>query len=575
MGRKGSMAKSTKAQKLSQSVKQHIEEVLSTTNDGVVAFNLQGSIIAINDEAASLLQLPTDQIINHYPWQLLPLDSIVRKRQFIKARKSFNLAKEGIAQQLTWIESKTRKLLLAYNITIYRTEIDGVSVIFAKLNDILQKKLVEQYLTHMAKLDFLTQIANRQYFDEQFQKKLKAHIQKKQHMALLLIDFDDFKVINDSLGHLVGDKLLKSAAKRMVNCLRKNDFIARFGGDEFIVLLENSNTDGAMIVAQKMQEVLCKPFTFGKQQIKITVSIGIAIYPETGETTTDLIKHADMAMYQIKKSGKNAPGVFSNSLYFMQDRKNEVIRKELQQVVENHQLYVDFQPQANLENNSIHGYEAYLRWLHPELGVILPNEFIPTAEQTGCIHKISEWIIERSFTDFLKYLASDKQTKLSLNISICQLNDPEFLKSLCRTIDKHKLSRDRIILDISEQTVNFQIEKVTQILKSFHKEHIKICLDNFGTPQVSLPKLMALNLDYLKLDAILLQKIVTSKRHRTLLKGIINMAQELDIKVIQKGIETEAQHKTIKKIAAIYGQGYYYCPPLQIEELIQRLKLDT
>lgn len=805
-------------------IKKFIANLLNHSQDGIIAFDPSGKVIAINDQAALLFGQKPKKLINHYLWQHFKDKSLAQKRQFAKARASFRLAQDGVTQQSTWLEIRYGKPVLAYNIMINKAEIHGSSVIFAKLSDILQSKLTEwvlwslstisnqheingvideilklasdvfgadyaavclidnqriahsvsyfirgekaanisypmagspcnkiireksifhlnniqrkfpkntslkdmevhsyvagplfnaqqdvvglmnisskesipydkfnsnlfqmflgrinleierllnqrklqflasipqqdpnpvlrllpsgeiifannqgkvilkdwskeysglpgsilkearkaqttnkvvrveleaenktylftliwieefqqiniygtdisqlknteQNMLNLARFDALTQIANRQYFEEKLKEKIHEHHLESQTFALLLIDLDNFKIINDTLGHPIGDRLLKAATKRMVRCLRQVDFIARLGGDEFIVIVNQSNTATAVMVAEKIISVLARRFQFGEYNMTVTASIGIALYPDSGVSTSDLLKHADIAMYQAKKAGKNSYAVFSKLLHFVQDKRNEILRKDIKLAPAKDQLYVEYQPQIELTTNRIIGFEALLRWIHPLEGLILPSEFIPIAEQTGCIHILSQWLIERSLEDFTRFMKADPLMKLSINVSLSQLSDARFIDSLNDNLLEYKICKNKIILDISERVIAPHYKQICKSMKRIHNIGVKICLDNFGSPQVSLPKLLFLPLDYLKLDPNLLCGIERNPKHRLLLKGIMYVAQELNIKLIQKGIETVVQHEILKTLGCPYAQGYFYCRPLRINEL--------
>lgn len=801
-----------------------IENQINNISEGIIVFDSQGKIISINNNAAHQLGVNPKNIINKFFWQQFKLDLFSQKRQFIHARNSFLLAKEGLAQQFIWVESKSTKPILAYNIMINKAEIHGTSVFFAKINDILQAKITEwvlwslakirnhheingvideilklasevfsaeyalvglidkqqtahlvscihqgkktenisyplanspceqvqisnsiryfegiqnefpdiyllkemdvnyylggpitnteqrvvgimsvlkrekielnglnntlfllfirrinleierllsqrklqflasipqqdpnpvlriipsgdvvfanaqgkillqywkqhhsglpkalleealsaksndevlrieieadnktylltlvwiadfnqiniygtdisqlknteQEIITLARLDALTQVANRQYFEDKLMETIQNHSQENEKMALLLIDLDDFKIVNDTLGHLIGDQLLKAASKRMAGCIRQEDFIARLGGDEFIVLLNKSDNSSATMITKKMVNILARPFQFGEHQITITASIGVALYPDVGLSTAELLKHADIAMYHAKKTGKNSYFVFSKSLNNVQDKRNEVIRDELKLAASRNELYIDYQPQIDLHTNKIIGLEALLRWLHPGQGLILPLEFIPEAEKTGCIHLLSQWLIKQSVHDFSRINSVHNEINLTINVSLSQLNDSRFLGFLCSTLMEYNISKSKIILDVSERSITPHFDHVTKILRTIHHSGIGLCLDNFGSPKVSLPKLLALPIQYIKLDPILLSSIGKKNKHRLLLKGVINLTKELDIQVIQKGIETKVQHDIVKSLGCQYGQGFYYYPPVQISEI--------
>ncbi|WP_298627650.1 EAL domain-containing protein [uncultured Legionella sp.] len=499
--------------------------------------------------------------------------------------KQWNTIHPGIPEQLLKEAHKAQttdqivRVEMAADSKIYLFTLIWVNE-FKQINiygtDITQLKSTEQTMLNLARFDALTHIANRQYFEEKLVEKIHEHQIENKHLGLLLIDLDNFKAINDTLGHHIGDKLLQIATKRMVRCIRQEDFIARIGGDEFIVLVHHANTNIAQLIAEKIIRVLSKSFQFGDYQLKISASIGIAIYSEEKQAASDLMHHADLAMYQAKKSGKNNFALFSKSLHYAKDKRDEVIRKELKLAVAKNELYIDYQPQIDIISNKIIGIEALLRWEHPQEGLIFPGEFIPLAEKTGCIHSISQWLIEQSLHDYRTLLATPFDGKLSINVSLLQLNDARFIDSLNDNLLQEQINKDQIILDISERIIAPNFNKIAKYLGKIHKQGLQICLDNFGSPQVSLPKLLALPLDYLKLDQQLLHGIEKNMKNRMLLKGVIKLAQDLNIQVIQKGIETTEQHQIIKSLGCNYAQGYFYCEPirfLQLQKTLNTLRI--
>jgi diguanylate cyclase (GGDEF)-like protein len=433
--------------------------------------------------------------------------------------------------------------------------------------DISQLKLTEHKMLAMARFDALTQIANRQYFEEVLKQKLIEHQQQHLSLALLLIDLDNFKAINDTLGHSAGDALLREATKRMLQSLRQEDFLARLGGDEFIVILNDTNVTNANKVAQKMLHLLSQTFHFGESQMHVTASLGIALYPHTGLTSSDLLKYADIAMYAAKNSGKNTFSVFSSSTHYEQNRRNEFIKRDLKFAADKKQLFIQYQPQIDIIDHKITGFEAFLRWHHPKLGLLLPCEFIPLAEQTGCIHILGRWLFNQTLQDYTAIIAADAEMELTLNIALSQLNDARFLEQLKDTLEVYNIAKKNITLDISEYVWTQHSQLVIQSLKKIKNEEIKLCMDNFGSSNASLLQLINLPIDSLKLDSQLLVNIENHEKHRILLKNLSNLTQELQLKVIQKGIETEGQHLLIKSLGYRYAQGYYYCRPIRVEQI--------
>ncbi len=438
--------------------------------------------------------------------------------------------------------------------------------------DITQLKRAEENILNLARYDSLTKVANRQYFEEKLIKTLAIHQTENQKLALLLIDLDNFKIVNDSLGHHIGDELLKITCKRMRRCLRENDFIARLGGDEFVVVLNKTDVDESTVVAKKINEVIARPFQLGEYSIDISCSIGIAIFPESASNAHDLLKHADIAMYHAKKSGRDNYTVFSNELHKVTHRRHSIIKKDLPFAAAKNQLYLSYQPVMDLKNDQLSGFESFLRWEHPNEGLIMPKEFITMAEQGGTINNIGQWGIEQSLSDFANKLSDVSKARLSLNISVVQIKDPRFMDSLLDTLNQYDIATDQIILDVSEHIMYMEIDNLKNKLQPIYEHGIMLSLDNFGSPQISLTKLAELPINYLKLDQNLLSNIEKEEKPRLLLGGIIKLAKSLNLIVVQKGVENKEQDQILKELECPLAQGNYYCPPVKIEKLGQFIK---
>ncbi len=439
---------------------------------------------------------------------------------------------------------------------------------FSQINiygtDISELKSVQQKMRDLANSDRLTGIPNRQYFETTLSKYIANANKNNKQLALLLIDLDNFKAVNDTLGHHVGDHLLRTLTKRISGCLRRTDFIARLGGDEFVVLLKMRDSENIELVADKINCALATPFELGDYQIETSCSIGISFYPQNGTTNSELLKNADIAMYQAKKNGSNQYALFSNSKLLNQSKRRTIIKKDLKQPYLARQLYLDYQPQFNLDSAEIVGFEAFLRWRHPTQGLISPSEFIPLAEQTGSIYAIGKWVINQALEDFKNTMSSIDKAKLSLNITMTQLNDQHFIANLCENIDRMNLTNSLVVLDISEQKSIHQYRHLDEHLQALHDQGIQLSLDNYGSEQSSLSRLLKVPVSIVKIDHNFLHSLNEQPRNKAFISGIIDLATKLDLQVIQKGVENESQNDLLKSLGCQYAQGYYYCRPLSI-----------
>lgn len=436
--------------------------------------------------------------------------------------------------------------------------------------DITKFKINQQDFIQLARNDGLTQIANRKYFEEKLTEALQINSLNNRRIGLVMIDLDNFKMVNDSLGHLTGDRLLQFATKRMLRCLRKGDFIARLGGDEFIVIINNATVETASVIAENINQALVKPFEFGGYHVEISCSIGIALSPETAIVPMELLKHADIAMYEAKKAGKNRAFVFSNAVHRLAYQRDLIIKKDLKYAMSKNEFFLEYQPQFDLKNDQILGFEALLRWQHPDKGIILPNEFIPLAEQSGLINNIGQWIIEQAISDYSSTLFPHFQGNLSINISLPQLTDGRFIDTLTDSLYKNHLSKDNLILDLSDHILNTHLEALPKCLDALHAQGIKLSLDNFGSPNIPFTTLLDIPLNYIKFDKNLIENIANPKQ-QAVLQGMIAITAKLGMQVIQKGVERREQAEILKSFGCPYAQGKYFCKPLRLPNLLKFL----
>lgn len=451
-------------------------------------------------------------------------------------------------------------------IVVWVADFDQVNIY---ATDITELKLAQQKMRDLANYDTLTNVANRQFFDATLNQWIDEAKKSKTELALLLIDIDNFKTVNDTLGHHIGDKLLKNMAKRTSGCIRKEDFLARLGGDEFVVLLKLSDNTNIEKIAGKINHALSSPFEFGDYHLETACSIGISYYPNGGYTSSELLRNADTAMYSAKKNGKNQYAIYSNEGYDEVNSRLIMLKKDLKNALSKHEFYIDYQPQFDLYTKKIVGYEAYIRWRHPKKGLISPNEFIPIAEQTGYIYALGYWTIKKALQDYASTVIPISKGKISLNIAVSQLNDQHFIDNLCNSLIQTNIPHDSVILDIAEQISTVQYRHLDANLDIIRGEGISLSLDNFGKDHSNLARLLEIPFNYVKIDHSLLHLIDEFPRQGAFISGIIDLASKLDLLVIQKGVESEKQNDTLKKLGCHFAQGFYYCRPLAIDDLEQ------
>lgn len=444
----------------------------------------------------------------------------------------------------------------------------------ALFSDITEKKKSEELIWRQANFDTLTGLPNRDMFRDRLGQEVKKSVRTELPLALLLVDLDQFKEVNDTLGHAVGDMLLKDAARRISACVRESDTVARLGGDEFtIVLSEISDNAHVDDVAQKIISKLAEPFHLGSEVVYVSASIGITLYPNDATDIDVLMKNADQAMYVAKNKGRNRSSYFTPSLQKAAQTKLR-LTNDLRGALEAGQFSVHFQPIVELSNGRIHKAEALLRWQHPERGMVGPMEFIPLAEETGLISEIGDWVFKES-ARWAKHWSNrfSPDFQVSVNKSPVQFRAesyhfasrwPEFLQEL-------GLSGENIVIEVTEGLLLNVDTHVADELLRLRDAGIQVAIDDFGTGYSSLSYLKKFDIDYLKIDRLFVSNLETDANDRALSEAIIVMAHKLGLKVIAEGVETEGQLNLLTIAGCDYAQGYLFSkpvPPAEFERLL-------
>lgn len=422
--------------------------------------------------------------------------------------------------------------------------------------------------------DALTSLPNRVLLLERLQRCMARHQQHPQERcALLYLDLDNFKLVNDSLGHNAGDQLLVSLARRLEGCVRATDsVVSRLGGDEFAVLLERVDSErDAITIAQRILQSVVAPFTLGNgREIYTSASVGIGILSARCQEPVDLLQEADTAMYEAKAKGKSCYCVFDPAMKEQVTTRLE-IEHELRHAIEQDQFLLHFQPLFHLGTDRLVGFEALIRWEHPQKGLIPPATFIPVAEETGLIVPVGDWVLHeacRQMVEWEKDHPLFKQLTMSVNLSVRQLSDPQFEQNLFSILNETGLSPKQLKLEITETTI-LKNEAKDRLLLSRLREHgISVVMDDFGTGFSSLTQLYRLALDALKIDQSFVNNIIHCIDNRTIVRTILNMAENLHLDVVAEGIENANQKRLLYSMGCRYGQGFYFSKPLPAEEVL-------
>ena len=464
------------------------------------------------------------------------------------------------------------------NVEVYSgpIEIENQSYLYSIIFDITQRIKAEDELKHQAKHDSLTSLPNRALFLDRLKQSIKSAQRNSKNIAVIFIDLDHFKEINDSLGHSVGDILLQSVSQKFQETIRKSDTVARIGGDEFVVLLNNfSNTDAIINIVNNLMQSLKEPLIINKQELYVSLSIGISTYPHDGIDADTLIKNADAAMYKAKHNGRN------NYQFYTADMTEKAFERvtletQLRQSIEKGQLQVYYQPQVDARDENIIGMEALIRWNHPEMGLVSPAKFIPLAEDCGFIIKLDEWVMEQAIMQFKEWY--DKGFNpgiLSLNLAILRLEQDNFIQRVQESIKKNDADASWLSFEVIESSIMKNPQKSIEKLNELNKSGIKLSIDDFGTGYSSLSYLKKLPIEKLKIDQSFVMDIPNDVDDMEITKTIISMAQNLNLKIIAEGVETEQQRDFLLENGCNEVQGYLYykpSPASYIEKILKENK---
>ena len=436
-----------------------------------------------------------------------------------------------------------------------------------------ERKEAKQRIIQMATHDALTGLPNRLLLQDRIEQALVQDARNQRQIAVLFIDLDHFKTINDSLGHEIGDFLLKAVAERLLACVRNEDTVARQGGDEFIVVLNSigESLDAAK-VAQKILDSLGQPYHIHENELHIGGSIGIAIFPEDGTNAEALLKNSDIAMYYAKENGRNNYQFFTKELN-KSAHERHTLGLDLRYALERNELVLYYQPVMNMPGNRLHSVEALLRWRHPEHKLMAPDKFINLAEETGLIIPIGKWVL-RTVCRQIKIWQDQGYDvpKVAINLSGRQFRDKELIKDISSILNETKVAAKYISLEITESMLIDNIEKGVETLKCLSEMGIHISIDDFGTGYSSLSYLKRFPINTLKIDRSFVHDIVTDKNDHTIVTAIIAMAHSLGIDVIAEGIETKEQLRLLIAQKCNHYQGYYFSKPVPVSEMINILK---
>jgi diguanylate cyclase (GGDEF)-like protein/PAS domain S-box-containing protein len=448
--------------------------------------------------------------------------------------------------------------------------VTGAVIVF---RDVSVALAMAQQMTHSAKHDFLTGLPNRMLLNDRIGQAIASGRRHAKQVAVLFLDLDGFKHINDSLGHPVGDKLLQSVAERLMACVRGSDTVSRQGGDEFVILLSDlSQSEDAAVMAGRVLRAIAQPHSIDQHDLHVTTSIGVSVYPDDGANAESLIKNADTAMYQAKEQGRQSFQFFKPEMN-AQAVERQFIEESLRRALGRNEFSLYYQPKINLRTGAITGSEALLRWTHPTRGEISPAQFIPIAEDSGLIVPIGRWVLSQACEQAQAWAnAGLSKTTVAVNVSAVEFRDDEFLKNLFTILTNSNLDPHSLEIELTESVLMRRVESTAAILQALRKRGVQVAIDDFGTGYSSLSYLRKFPIDALKIDQSFVRQIVGGEDDAAIVTAVISMAKSLKLRVVAEGVETLQELEFLQAHQCEEAQGFYFSRPVAPQQFTTMLK---
>jgi diguanylate cyclase (GGDEF)-like protein/PAS domain S-box-containing protein len=548
---------------------------LNSIGDAVVSTDASGNVIYLNAVAETLTGWSQIEAAGH------PLEDVLRiidgetrgqarnPMQFaMQENKAVSLTPNCVLIRRDGAEAPIEDS--AAPIHDRHGQVTGAVMVF---HDVSAARATTLRMAYLAQHDSLTDLPNRSLFNDRLTEAMTLAGRYRRQLAVLFLDVDRFKHVNDSLGHDIGDRLLQSIAQRLLGCVRASDTVSRQGGDEFVILLsELTHAQDATICADKILETLRAPHRIDHYDVQVTASIGIVTYPDDGADCETLLKHADFAMYHAKDCGRDTRQFFKRDLN-QRAVKRQSLEDSMRHALEREEFSVHYQPKVNLENGEIVGVEALIRWLHPAIGLVSPAEFIPIAEECGLMVPIGRWVLGQACHQAQAWQDIGlAPIRIAVNISAAELRARDFLKGIGAILAETGLDPHLLELELTETFMVQDSTAMLAILQDLKGFGLKLALDDFGTGYSSLSHLRRFPIDTLKIDRSFVRAITTNADDASIVSAVISMGKNLHMRVVAEGVETREQLAFLQDRECPFGQGYFFSQPLTARACTQLLR---
>ncbi|MEJ2682326.1 MAG: EAL domain-containing protein [Gammaproteobacteria bacterium] len=540
---------------------------VNSVNDAYIKTDEQGHILDINNKTEELFNYDRNMLINKHI-SFLRLTNCNTSDVVADIGSLIDTSREDE----DFVARNKRGDQLTLNLTVWPQEINNIRLNNLIIRDISQKKIAEQRLVTSAFTDSLTSISNRANFIQKLKKLVSSNTKSSQEFALIVLDLDKFKEVNDTYGHDSGDELLVAAANRLMSCVRSQDLVSRMGGDEFTIIIYN--TVEKLVIDRVVERILRtfrRDFSIKGKRVAVSISIGIAFFPKDAQSADDIYKAADMAMYSTKRAGKDGYRYFTFSMYEHYERQ-KMIERALVHAVDNREFCIYFQPKISFSQSRLVGFEALLRWNHPELGFLSPDEFIPIAEDTGAIINITRWVLSQGMILMNRWMEESiafqaHRPTLAVNISPDHFQY-RLLDDIQACLKAHNYNPKLLEIEITESTLLNHSDEIINCLNRISDMGVHISMDDFGTGYSSLQYLKHFNLNTIKIDRSFVKDMKSESQNNFIIESIISIAKRLNLNLVAEGVESMDQLHHLVALGCDVFQGYYYSKPLPDDQVL-------
>ena len=544
-----------------------LRAMLDSSMQFIGLLDTDGRVVHVNRQVHELLGMPLEALVGQYFWEIPLWGGFSGQEDHV--RDAVHLARRGTPSRFETMHVRAGggdAMILDFSLRPVLGAHGEVAFLLPEATDVTRQRAAEENIRHLANFDPLTGLPNRTLLTDRVSQAIRQSERSNEPFALMFLDIDRFKHINDTLGHACGDKLLKEVGERLEQSVRLQDTVARLGGDEFVLLLPGTPSGGAAVVAEKLLANVVKPCLIDLHELAVTPSIGIAMYPNDGTDFTTLSKCADIAMYRAKREGRNAYRFYTQEMH---ERSSRMLHMEalLRHAIEREELELHYQPQIDIASGRCIGAEALLRWHSPELGRVSPAEFIPLAEETGLIAPIGAWVLRSAALQAKAWLDAGRALRqVAVNVSPIQLRQRQLPQVVADCLREVGLPPHHLELELTESAAFSNPDVAYSILRQLHGCGVHLSIDDFGTGYSSLSHLKRIHIDKLKIDQSFVRDLGRDPEDEALIEAIIAMARSLKLSVVAEGVETQAQLDALRQLGCDQVQGYLLARPMPVAE---------